>query len=197
MKRKVVGWALAAGVLMLPPCPVSAVDPGLDPPGMASAVVSYATGGELTTDCMEGTFEMLAVQPGETLQVRVQYPSDHALQIVDLTALDGGILLPPTVGVEPTYTPTPTPIPRPDTSPVPTPPTLEPQDMYVPGAGLSLAIEADGTLSFTFVVGLEPGLRQISLRQGDQELGFLVWVNDPNNPDSNPPALGPTAPNPL
>lgn len=218
MRRKVVGWALAAVSLSLAICrlaaqdtlplptpePVLPVQPQLvqpqlqiPPTGLAVALVGYGTGGSVTTSCMEGTFEMLVVQPGEALQITVQYPPDWALQIVDLIALDGGILLPPTISVA---DPTPTPAATPEVSPIPSPsPCLTctgqgPDDVSVSQAALSLAIRADGTISFTFVPGLEPGLRQISLRVADQEIGLQVWVNDPNNPDSNPPGLTPTLP---
>jgi hypothetical protein len=205
MKRKVVGWGILAATFAVAAAVARAqlenspVQPQLQipPTGLAVALVGYGTGGSVTTSCMDGTFEMIVVQPGETLQVTVQYSPNSALQIVDLTALDGGVLLPPTIAVA---DPTPTPMPTPDISPIPSPsPCLTctgqgPEDVPVPQAGLSLAIRADGTISFTFVVGLEPGLRQISLRVADQEIGLQVWVNDPNNPDSNPPGLTPSLP---
>jgi hypothetical protein len=159
-----------------PPIDVPSVRPAMNPPpGLAVASVTYPNGGSVVTHCQTGRFELVGAQPGDVLQVTVYYPTDQALQIVNLEALDGGMLLPPTV--EP----------------------IEPPPLGCVGDGcpnqptpaLSLVINADGTISFTFVVGQDPGLRQISLRQGDQELGLQFWVNDPDNPDSNPPALSP------
>jgi hypothetical protein len=184
MKRKIVGWGILAVTYAVAAAAARAqlenspVQPQLQipPTGLAVALVGYGTGGSVTTNCMDGTFEMLVVQPGETLQVTVQYPPDRALQVVDLTALDGGTLLPPTLAADPSDVPTC------DGCNL-----LTPRPVY-----LSLAIRADGTVSFTFVVGLEPGLRQISLRVADQEIGLQLWVNDPTNPDSNPPGLTPS-----
>ncbi len=52
-----------------------------------------------------------------------------------------------------------------------------------------LLIAPDGTLAFRFQAGQEPGVYQISLHDGAEELGVEFWVLDPDHPDHNPPGL--------
>jgi hypothetical protein len=147
-------------------------NPALNPPpGLAVATVLYPSGGSVVSHCQTGRFELVTAQPGDVLQVTIYYPTNQALQTVDLEALDGGGVFPPTLPLDQVYAMISGGVPLPVVQ--------------------SLVIDANGTISFTFAVGQEPGLRQISLRQADQELGLQFWVNDPDNPDSNPPALAP------
>src|SRR5947209_6430331 len=48
------------------------------------------------TPCPENKFALVGLQPGQAVNVVVQYPPSQALEIVNLTAPDGGLLLPPT-----------------------------------------------------------------------------------------------------
>jgi hypothetical protein len=126
------------------------------PPNLAVAVVTYgSTGGFAVSRCPKGIFELVAVQPDQTVQVTIQYPASQALQTVLAETLDGGAITFP--------------------------------------AGGSV-IGADGTLSFTFQAGHDPGLNQVSLRAGVQELGLQFWVLDTQNPQNNPLALSPSNP---
>ena len=56
-----------------------------------------------------------------------------------------------------------------------------------PAGGLVITLE--GTLTFTFRAGHEPGLYQVSLRDGAHELGLQFWVRATQNPANNPTAL--------
>jgi hypothetical protein len=47
-------------------------------------------------------------------------------------------------------------------------------------------VGADGTFSFNFQAGNDPGLLQVCLRNGSQEIGLRFWVIDSQNPDSLP-----------
>ncbi len=72
--------------------------------------------------------------------------------------------------------------------------TLDGGSITFPAGGS--VIDAQGTFSFTFQAGHDPGLNQVSLRQGLQELGLQFWVIDTQNPDNNPPTLDPNS-NPM
>jgi hypothetical protein len=65
------------------------------------------------------------------------------------------------------------------------------------GSVKKAVVGGDGTFSFNFQAGNEPGLLQVCLRNGPQEIGLRFWVIDSQNPDSNPDTLVPvTAPSP-
>ena len=139
---------------VLPPEPIQNLPTA--PPNLAVAVVTYgSTGGFAVSRCGKGIFELVAVQPDQTVQVTIQYPATQALQTVLAETLDGGTITFP--------------------------------------AGGSVT-SAQGTLTFTFQAGHDPGLNQVSLRQGVQELGLQFWVIDTQNPLNNPPALSPSNP---
>jgi hypothetical protein len=52
-------------------------------------------------------------------------------------------------------------------------------------------ISAHGTFTFLFKTGHPPGLYQIRIRNATQVLGLQFWVEDPQHPANNPPALRP------
>gem|GEM_PF-3471128 len=156
-----------------------------DPAGQSVSVIS---------PCVDGIFALVGLQPDQVVQVIVQYPTSQALQIVNLEALDGGIILPSSsVQISgPLVTPGVGEILQ------NVPPLLRQllQSAILPaGSGVSsLVISVNGTLSFIFIASHDPGKNQIALRQGSQEMGLQLWVFDSQNPQTNPPAI--TASNP-
>jgi hypothetical protein len=50
-------------------------------------------------------------------------------------------------------------------------------------------VEADGSLSFSFLATTKPGSRSIGIRRGSKTFRLQLWVLDPANPKNNPPAL--------
>ncbi len=74
--------------------------PSLTPP---YAIVTYpaadatAQAVSVVSPCTDGIFALVGLQPDQVVQVVVQYPTAEALQLVNLEALDGGIILPPRV----------------------------------------------------------------------------------------------------
>jgi len=63
------------------------------------------------------------------------------------------------------------------------------------GPASELVVAADGTFSFRFQAGGEPGIYQVTLHDGAQEIGLQFWVLDPQNPQNNPQVLTPSTPN--
>ena len=53
----------------------------------------------------------------------------------------------------------------------------------------NLTVAADGTIHFKFRAGHQPGIYQIALRNGTQELGLQFWVRDEDHPRNNPPVV--------
>jgi hypothetical protein len=54
---------------------------------------------------------------------------------------------------------------------------------------------ADGTLNFTFQVGHTPGVYQVALNGGGEELGLQFWVLDQQSGAANPPCATANNPN--
>ena len=50
----------------------------------------------------------------------------------------------------------------------------------------NLTVAADGAIHFKFRAGHQPGVYQIALRNGVQELGLQFWVLDEEHPANNP-----------
>jgi hypothetical protein len=50
----------------------------------------------------------------------------------------------------------------------------------------NLTVTADGAIHFKFRAGHQPGVYQIALRNGVQELGLQFWVLDEEHPANNP-----------
>lgn len=70
--------------------------------------------------------------------------------------------------------------------------TVEPLDGgQVVAAAKKLLVGADGAIHFKFRVGHTPGIYQVALRNGGQELGLQFWVTDEANPRNNPPVANP------
>jgi hypothetical protein len=186
MKMSFIRWTITLFALVLPCFSAVAQLPTPTPtpaelPNPPYAIVTYPSANpatqsqSVTTSCLNGIFELVGLQPDQVVQVVVQYPTNQALQVVNLEALDGGIILPPTVG--------------------PVNPPRGPLTVPVQPVSLSLVISTDGTVVFTLQATHNLGRNQIRLRQGSQELGLQFWVLDPQNPQNNPPAITPDNPN--
>jgi hypothetical protein len=68
--------------------------------------------------------------------------------------------------------------------------TVEPLDAgRIIGASGQFVVAADGTIKFTYQAGREPGISQISLHDGAQEIGLQFWVLDQQHPENNPPVV--------
>jgi hypothetical protein len=68
--------------------------------------------------------------------------------------------------------------------------TVEPLDGgQIIAAPKNLIVGADGAIQFKFRVGHTPGIYQVALRKGGQELGLQFWVTDEANPRNNPPVV--------
>ena len=73
-----------------------------------------------------------------------------------------------------------------------TPITLVPLDGgAVVASARDLIIAADGTIHFKFRAGHQPGVYQIALHNGGQELGLRFWVFDEEHPANNRPVINP------
>jgi hypothetical protein len=57
------------------------------------------------------------------------------------------------------------------------------------GRGAVVRTDEAAKLTFTFQAGHEPGMNQVSLRQGGEELGLQFWIVDPKNPGADPTVL--------
>lgn len=146
-------------------------------------VVSYNSAQSITVPINDGISTLVGVQPDQVVEVTVRYSPTQALQAVNLEALDGGDVLPPSAKVTPPNSSNPTAI---------------------------VPIGVDGALTFIFVAGHTPGLNQVSLlctgvpvvqdlqsvtpSGGQQEVGLQFWVLNQETPEINPPAA--TADNP-
>ncbi|HKP03086.1 MAG TPA: hypothetical protein VJU77_06920 [Chthoniobacterales bacterium] len=59
----------------------------------------------------------------------------------------------------------------------------------VVAASKDLVVAADGTIHFKFRAGHQPGVYQIAVRNGSQELGLQFWVRDDEHPGNNQPVI--------
>ena len=104
-----VGVCLAALIIpgathlraIQPPDPTS---PNLQSPyNPPYAAITYPAADPTTqsttvfTPCTGNIFALVGVQPGQAVNVVIQYPTSQALQFVNLVAPDGGMVLPPDV----------------------------------------------------------------------------------------------------
>jgi hypothetical protein len=55
----------------------------------------------------------------------------------------------------------------------------------------NLIVASDGTIRFKFRAGHQPGVYQIALHNGNQELGLQFWVLDEEHPRNNPAVINP------
>ena len=154
------------------PTPIPSPSPLPQPP---YAVITYpsttsnAPSVSVVSPCVGGFFSLVGLQPGQIVHVVVQFPTKQALQLVNLDALDGGLVLPPTA-------------PAPAVPPLP--------------SAISLPTDASAALSFTFIAARQPGKDQIRLLAGSQEFGLQFWVFDPHDAQNSPSAITPSNPYP-
>ena len=67
--------------------------------------------------------------------------------------------------------------------------TVEPLDAgRIVSASNRFVVAADNTIKFTFQVGHGPGISQVCLHDGAQEIGLQFWVLD-NQSGNNPPVI--------
>ncbi len=70
--------------------------------------------------------------------------------------------------------------------------TLQPLDGgRVIGTTSQCVVGADGTFGFKFQAGPNPGVSQISIRDGSEEIGLPFWVLNTQDAQRNPPVLTP------
>lgn len=55
-----------------------------------------------------------------------------------------------------------------------------------------IVVGSDGTFSFRFQAGPRPGVSQLSIHDGEQEIGLQFWVLNTQDARCNPPVLTPT-----
>lgn len=58
-------------------------------------------------------------------------------------------------------------------------------------AARDLIVASDGSIHFKFRAGHQPGIYQIALHNGGQELGLRFWVRDEEHPGNNPTVINP------
>lgn len=70
--------------------------------------------------------------------------------------------------------------------------TVEPLDGgQIIAPSKNLVVGNDGAIHFKFHAGRQPGVYQIALRNGGQELGLQFWVRDDDHPENNPLVVNP------
>jgi hypothetical protein len=70
--------------------------------------------------------------------------------------------------------------------------TVEPLDGgQIIAPAKNLIVSGDGMIHFKFHAGHLPGVYQIALRNGGQELGLQFWVLDDEHPGNNPRVINP------
>jgi hypothetical protein len=161
----ITGASLSTTVAQLP-TPTPA-----DLPPLPYAQITYGDGSLVVAPGSGGTFPLIGLQPAQPIQVVVQLTPNHALQLYMIEALDGGEVIPPAEGSAPMSSPGQSLAPIPDVT------------------------TQSAQLAFTFVPGLLPGSYRIALRNGTRSMLLEFWVQDPNNPQVNPPTITSTAPN--
>ena len=142
-----------------------------DMPPPPYATITYSDQSSVIAPGTGGTFPLIGVQAGQAVQVQIDYPSNDALQIIILRALDGGAVLPP--------------------GSVTTVQTTGPPAV---SSALALPIDNNATLAFTFVPGSNPGSYRVMLQHNGTSMRLEFWVLDSANPQNNPPAITPATP---
>lgn len=221
MYKTCIHWAGVLCAFALTTTPLLAQDPpGPYPtpmpfPKRPYAIVTYPSADpnlpsvSVVSPCVDGVFALVGLVPDQVVQITVQYPRDEALQTIGLEALDGGMIFPNTEVTLPNGLVPLTVFNVLDQifakvdDVVQVVPLLLGSITGDPGPGMphtpkasTLPIATNGTVTFIFVAGHEPGKYQVSLRRGSEELGIQLWAFDAQNPGSNPPAITPYNPYP-
>ena len=171
----VAGASLSTAIAQLPtPTPA-------DVPPLPYAQITYGDGSSVVAPGSGGNFPLIGLQPTQPVQVVVQLASNHALQLYMIEALDGGTVTPPAGPAVPVPSPSPKQIP-----------CIDPPGVCF--APIPDVTTQSAQLIFTFVPGLLPGSYRVALRNGTRAMLLEFWVADPNNPQINPPAITPAAP---
>ena len=137
-----------------------------------SATIVLPNAASTVSRCVNGIFQLVSLSQDQLAQVTVQYPASQAGEVLRVEALDGGLLGAAVAA------------------------TTQPYRVFnmvsVPSKRVDTGtISAAGTFTFLFKTGHPPGLYQIRIRQPAQLLGLQFWVEDPQHPANNPPALRP------
>jgi hypothetical protein len=137
-----------------------------------SATIVLPNAASAVSRCVNGVFQLVSLPQGQLTQIVVQYPPSEATETVKIEALDGGLLAASVTTTAGGYSVAHT--------------------VTVPSKRVdSGTISANGTFTFLFQTGHPPGLYQIRIRRATQVLGLQFWVEDPQHPANNPPALRP------
>jgi len=173
--------------LPVTPTPPPAPNPQ-DLPPPPYAIITYTSTQSppqsVVAPCAKGIFALVGLQPDQIIQVTIQYPVVQPTPPNVLPHPNPWVVVPGAlINAEP----------------------LDGGTVTVPTGGL--VVSGNGTVSFTFQATHDPGVNQISLRQGfpapasdslpptyggvafapsRQELGLQFWVNDTANPQNNP-----------
>lgn len=137
-----------------------------------SATIVLPNAASAVSRCVNGMFQLVSLPQDQIAQIVVQYPTSLGTEIVKVEALDGGLLAASataTVGGPIAGYTTNLQKKRVDTG----------------------TIAANGTFTFLFQAGHPPGLYQIRITRATQVLGLQFWVEDPQHPANNPPAMRP------
>lgn len=68
--------------------------------------------------------------------------------------------------------------------------TVEPLDGgSVISPSNQLVVSTDNTISFQYQPGHNPGISQVCLHDGAQEIGLEFWVLDQQHPENNPSVI--------
>jgi hypothetical protein len=137
-----------------------------------SATIVLPNATSAVTRCVDGVFQLVSLPQDQLAQVIVQYPTSQAAEIVKIEAVDGGLLAASVTTTAGGYTVAHT--------------------VTVPSKRVDTGtISANGTLTFLFQTGHPPGLYQIRIQRATQVLGLQFWIEDPQHPANNPPAMRP------
>jgi hypothetical protein len=137
-----------------------------------SATIVLPNAASAISRCVNGVFQLVSLPPDQFAQVVVQYPTLKPPEVVRVEALDGGLLAASVTTTAGGYSVAHT--------------------VTVPSKRVDTGtISAHGTFTFLFKAGHPPGLYQIRIRNATQVLGLQFWVEDPQHPANNPPALRP------
>lgn len=137
----------------------------------ARATIVFPTSELAVSFSVNGLFQLVALPQDQLAQVTIQFPTTEVAQVVKVEALDGGLLaavIPATeIGGNNA-------------------------NIIIPAKRVdSGAVSAHGNFTFAFRVGHSPGLYQIRIKEANHVFGLQFWVNDPQHPANNPPALKP------
>jgi hypothetical protein len=114
------------------------------------AIIRFLNGQSVRNHGVNGHFRLTALNPNESVLVRLDYSPMFAGLPIVATPLDGGTV------------------------------TLSPSRVWVDEKGVGW---------MRFQVGPKPGLYRLMVLTGGVKSMLKFWVDDPQNPQANPPAI--------